>query len=179
MNSNYKKSILLLGIALPVFFIGVLFIVGLVKFSSFNAECEKRELAFEDFERLEKESKFLKLKTERTSEELESWLELMNKETRGTFINRVNEIESRFDAKDFKKMSHNWINVSLGIGANANQPASQVKISFLGTYRAMQLAMLELETELPQLQLDSLSMNPVGEGSNLIEFDTVFTLWTK
>lgn len=179
MNNHYKKSILLLGVVLPAALIILLFIVGLTKFNGFNVECEKREADFKKVQMLEINSKQLKQAVESNAEQMKLWTKLMDTETRGTFITRLNEIQRQFKATDLKKTSHNWVNISEGIGRANNQPASQVEMSFLGTYSAMQLAMLDLETELPQLQLDSLIMTPVGEESNLIEFDTVFTLWTK
>lgn len=179
MNDRYKKSILLFGVVLPLFLIGVLLVIGLVKLNGFNAECKKREVDFEKYKIVELQFKVIKEKAKTNSEDLEFWEELMESETRGSLITHLNKIQSEFKTKNFKKVSHNWINVSKGIGLGANQPASQLKISFVGTYRAMQQAMLGFETRLPQLQLDSLVMEPVGEESNLIKFDTVFTLWTK
>ena len=41
----------------------------------------------------------------------------------------------------------------------------------------MQLALLEVETKLPHMQLDSLTMTPADDGES-INFNTTFTVWT-
>ena len=70
------------------------------------------------------------------------------------------------------------MNYSEGLGKGISQPASQVEMKFTGTYRAMQLALMEVESKLPQLQLDSLVMAP-DSGAKKINFTTKFTVWTK
>ncbi len=84
---------------------------------------------------------------------------------------------TKFSGKELTKTSHNWINYSDGIGKGIDQPASQVNMSFSATYRAMQLALLEMETKLPNMQLDSLTITP-DTNSDSINFETTFTVWT-
>ncbi len=178
MNNQYKKAILLLGIVLPVIIIGIVMIVVITKIKSFDTEYTKKCAVYETFKMDEINSRQMKSMVAKNSENLTRWKSLVGDETRGSIIQKLNDIQSQYDRADIKKISQNWSNNSSGIGLDAAQPASQLKMSFVGTYRAMQLSMLEFETELPSLQLDSVNMKPLG-GGNLISFDTTFTLWTK
>ena len=58
-----------------------------------------------------------------------------------------------------------------------NQSASQVEMNFSATFRAMQMLLIEIESTLPQMQLDSLSMSPDTGGK--LNFKTIYTVWTK
>jgi hypothetical protein len=51
-------------------------------------------------------------------------------------------------------------------------------MSFIGTYRAMQLALMRLETTLPTMQLDSLDISENGNGQG-VKFTTKYTVWTR
>jgi len=108
---------------------------------------------------------------------LSEWDRMMRTETRGTFLEHWKKAEKKFSGKELTKSSHNWVNYSEGLGRGVSQPASQVNMTFLATYRAMQAALMEIESTLPNMQLDSLTMTPASSGKG-IDFKTTFTVWT-
>ena len=57
------------------------------------------------------------------------------------------------------------------------QKSSQIRIAFRGTFRTMQRAFLELETRMPQLQLQDLKIDPSSSGSALLNFQVTYTAW--
>ena len=178
MGNSYKKSILLLGIFLPAVLLSAVLIFAIVKMKSINTTLKSKEAEFEQCKIAEVAIQQRQKSVGINSEQLEFWKDLINRETRGTVADHLSKAQSQSRAQDIKKISHNWINLSEGIGSNTNQPAGQLKMTFVATYRAMQLTMLDFETTLPQMQLDSINMKAIDK-SNLIQFDTLFTLWTK
>ena len=177
MNDNYKKSIAIFALAIPLSLIIIMIIVIVGKTGSIGKKYSQKKLAYDQYKLSENVIKGMKVKAEENKEQLKIWDDMMKAETRGTFIQRWNSIEAKYNKGELSKLSHNWVNQSIGIGAGSSQPASQIKMSFRGTYEAMQNSLLELETVIPQLQLDSISMKP-AESRNLLNFDAVFTLWT-
>ena len=113
----------------------------------------------------------------KNADTLKEWDRLLKTETRGSFLEHWKTAEGNFTGKELTKTSHNWVNYSEGIGRGVSQPASQVNMSFSATYRAMQLALMEMETTLPNMQLDSMTMTPDSNGKGL-NFKTKFTVWT-
>ena len=54
----------------------------------------------------------------------------------------------------------------------------QLHFAFRGTYRALQTAFLELETRMPQLQLDSIKLSR-SANQNVLNAAVVYTTWQK
>ena len=50
-------------------------------------------------------------------------------------------------------------------------------MAFRGTFRTMQRAFLELETRMPQLQLQELRIDPSSSQSSLLNFQVIYTAW--
>ena len=65
-----------------------------------------------------------------------------------------------------------------GIGAVSGQPSVQLALAFRGTFGALQSTFLELETKMPQLQLDSMKLSPQRTG-NVLEAQLLYTAWEK
>lgn len=177
MNEYYKKSIAVFGIAIPVVLMAVIAIAALSMLSSTNVEYRKKKQVYDKDQNALKQISKLQGKVKQNASHLANWDSLMKNETRGTFLEHWKTAEKRFSGRELTKASHNWTNYSDGLGRGASQPASQVNMSFSATYKAMQLALMEMETRLPQMQLDSLTMKPDGNGEAL-KFDTTFTVWT-
>ena len=59
----------------------------------------------------------------------------------------------------------------------AQETASQLRIAFRGTFRTMQRAFLELETRMPQLQLQELKIDPSSTQSSLLNIQVNYTAW--
>ncbi|MGJ8661398.1 MAG: hypothetical protein ACSHXL_05125 [Bacteroidota bacterium] len=178
MSELYKKSIFIFGVIIPVLILSLIVVAVSMKAQSTRSSYETKRTAYDQAQMTIMMTKQLKAKADSNRNQLKFWESLMTRETRGTFIDHWKLAEGKFTEMELNKTSHNWINQSTGLGNNAVLPASQVKMTFLGTFRAMQLSLLELETKLPQLQLDRMNIK-ASTDSNLLSFDTTFTLWTQ
>lgn len=174
---NYKQAITVFGAALPLALMAVVAGIALYMSSSTSSEYKKKKKAYDKAQVEIKQTMELQGKVQKKADYLKEWDHMLATETRGTFLEHWKTAEKKFSGKELTKTSHNWTNYSDGLGKGITQPASQVSMSFTATYRAMQLALLEMETKLPQMQLDSLTMTPDDNGES-INFNTVFTVWT-
>ncbi|MBT8036173.1 MAG: hypothetical protein KJO21_01395 [Verrucomicrobiae bacterium] len=145
--------------------------------SSVGLKYKKKQKVYDLGHREIRQTMDLQLKVAQNAEKLKEWDTMMRTETRGTFLEHWKTAEKNFKGKELTKSSHNWTNYSQGLGLGVQQPASQVNMKFTATFRAMQLALMEMETILPNMQLDFIKMTPDDSG-NAIHFDTTFTVWT-
>ena len=79
--------------------------------------------------------------------------------------------------KEIQKTASERLPVKGGFGTISAQPSSQVRMAFRGTFRTMQRAFLELETRMPQLQLQELRIDPSTSQSSLLNFQVTYTAW--
>ena len=177
MKSNYKKSVAVFGVFIPVVIMLALALFVSLKASSIHQEYEAK-VALEKKDRLaQMQNEVLNKKVVTQKKELGAWTELLAQEDRRTFLEHWKEVRKQFKPKEFSGERPVWKNASTGIGLDVKHPSSEVVLTFDATYRAMQLAFLEVETKLPQMQLESLEMKPNTNGGT-IHFTTKFTVWT-
>jgi len=177
MSDYYKQSIAVFGLGLPMLLTVVIAAVLLYMTSSVSSEYALKNKKYKDSQVAMRHTMELSGKVMQNKEALTEWDQMMLTETRGTFLEHWKSAEKKFSGKELTKSTHNWVNYSEGLGRVISQPASQVNMSFMATYRAMQTALMEMETTLPNMQLDSLTMTPDGRGKG-INFKTTFTVWT-
>ena len=151
--------------------------VALYLTSSISGEYAAKKREYDESKAVMLKKMELLGKVNTNQKHLAAWDKMMRTETRGTFLEHLKKAERKFAGSEITKTSHNWLNYSEGIGKGISQPASQVTMTFLASYRAMQTAFMEMETMLPQMQLDSLEMSP-DDGGKGINFKTTFTVWT-
>ncbi len=178
MNSYYKNAIIVFGIVVPLLCIVILGGISLFIASAVKKEHVLKSQVFKTAKQEELKMDKMQGDVAKNDQYLKNWRENINNETRGSFLAHWKEAENKFSGKDFSRSPANWINYSEGLGKGISQPASQVEMKFTGTYRAMQLALMEIETKLPQLQLDNFAMTPDYDAGKL-NFSTTFTVWTK
>jgi hypothetical protein len=89
----------------------------------------------------------------------------------------IREITEHLPAKEIQQTAFEPTNTKGGFGAVSAQPSSQLRIAFRGTYRTMQRAFLELETRMPQLQLQEMRIDPSSNQSSLLNFQVSYTAW--
>jgi len=176
MKSDYKKAVGIFGIAIPVIIMLGLALAGVMKASSIHSQYEAKV-------RLQKKDKMgrmqnavLEKKVKAQKQELEAWKKLLAQEDRRTFLKHWLVVRKKFKPAEFLGDRPVWSNKSSGLGAGVKTPSSEASMSFDATYRAMQLAFLEVETILPQMQLDSLTMSPNKDGKT-IHVQTKYTVW--
>jgi len=178
MNSYYKKPVVAIGMVVPLLVILALLMGTIYGFSKLNKSYQGKKLAYKKAEIARQNTMTLQGKVGQNNLVMKQWQNMLATETRGTFIDHWKSAEQKFKGNELTRSPHNWINYSEGMGKGVNQASSQVSMDFSATYRAMQLTLMEVETKLPQMQLDSIIMKPEKNGGR-INFSTQFTVWTQ
>ena len=158
MSEHYRQPIAVFGSILPIVVMAILAGAMLSYTSSVKNKFASKKRAYD------------------VSQEAKRQVMRLRAEV-ATNKSQMKNAAKKFNGKELTKSSRSWINYSEGIGKGVSQPSSQVIMSFVGTYRAMQSALMELETALPTMQLDSLDIEQDGNGSG-VKFKTTYTVWT-
>lgn len=177
MKHRYQKAVGVFGFALPLLFFILLITVLLVAKGRVDDTHALRKQAYEQDLNTKRQIAQLEKKMHTEKETLSAWRKMLKTENRRTFGEHWKRATQTFKGKEFQSSLPAWKSQSAGLGKGVKQPASQVTLTFDATFRAMQIALMEMETTLPQMQLDSMSMKPSKEGRTM-NFQTTFTLWT-
>ena len=178
MNPFYKQSILGIGVAFPL----VVVIALLTVVSHYRGRLEKtykeRKIIYAGFRMQEEQRKALEKKVSEQEPHMVRWLSLMKEPSSSTANEFIGEAQKRYQGKEFVLTSFRRTTAAGGIGAVSNQDSVQLALAFRGTFGALQHTFLELETKMPQLQLDSMKLAPQNNG-NVLEASLIYTAWEK
>ncbi len=106
------------------------------------------------------------------------WQELVGQETFSLVTTNLRAIGERLPPKEFQQTAFERLGQAGAIGGVSAQKSSGLKFNFRGTFRTVQRAFLELETQMPNLQLQELRIDPsTTSGSPLLNFQVVYTAW--
>jgi hypothetical protein len=172
---NYRNAILLYAYALPIlaFVVGcgvVLLLLG--RFSSAQGE---KQLDFQQFTALTQEVLGMENQMSGKRELLQSWRAVLAREFRAHFNTVRGEVLKSFDARQLDITSESTP-VGGGLAVTGSQKASRVQLEFRGGFQPMQEALLQIEGRLPQLQLESLAVQPDPAGAGL-RYTLSYTAW--
>lgn len=177
MEQDFKKSVAVFGLAIPMMVVALCVIALLVGKSKVNKSYQAKSQSYQKSQLVNQKMTMLKEKVAQESKVLDSWEVMLAAESRRSFTQHWKQVGQAFKSKEFQLELPSWKNKSSGLGSQVSQPASQVSMTFDATFRAMQIALMEMETRLPQMQLDSIQLKSGSDGETL-NFKTQFTVWT-
>ena len=174
----YRQSIALFGIVLPALICVGVIVAGASAKTKIQQSFERKQVQYKAFK--DNRTKALGLEADITHKRdyYDHWQELLSKETASALTSNLRLIEGKLPAKEFQLTEQETPTGKQGFAGASAQQASQVKLGFRATYRTMQRALLELETRMPQLQLQELKMSP-SSGSNSMNFALSYTAWEQ
>ena len=175
---GYTKSVVIFGMVLPIIPLVVLAGIALYKTAEIESTYEAKQTEQMKAQLINQQTQVLMRRLAKDQDKLARWEAMLANETRRSYLQRWKKVEKQFKAREFIQELPVWKNTSLGLGSQVRQSSSQVEMSFDATFRAMQTALIEMETNLPQMQLDSMQMTPSKNGGTM-NFKTTYTLWTK
>lgn len=173
----YRQNIILFGIALPVLVAAAIIGVGFLLKSKMTESFETKRNDYKAYEQGRLAGLEMEAQVARQREHLERWNEQLAKETASTVGSNLREIYSHLPSKEIQQTAFDPDAGSGGFGSASAQNASQIRIALRGTFRTLQRAFLELETRMPQLQLQELRIDPSNSQSALLNFQVTYTAW--
>jgi|694.fasta_scaffold17268_3 hypothetical protein len=173
----YRQSIILFGIVLPVLIgaavIGVCFMLK----SKMVASFENKQTHYRSYEQSRIGALEIEAKIGRQRPHVERWARELSEETASAVNNHLRSISEKLPSKEFSTTGFDRTNAPGGFGSISAQRSSQLRIGLRGTYRSVQRAFLELETRMPQLQLQELRIDPASSQASLLNINVSYTAW--
>ncbi len=174
----YKQSIILFGIVIPV--VIAIAVIGACAFfrSKITNSFATKEQYYSGYEMSRMGALEIEAQLSRQRESSERWQELVGQETFSLVTTNLRAIAEELPPKEFQQTAFERLGSSGGFGSVSAQKSSGLKFNFRGTFRTVQKAFLDLETQMPNLQLQELRIDPSSNtGSSLLNFQVVYTAW--
>lgn len=175
----YRQSIVIFGIVLPVLIAAVVVSVGFMVKANMAASFENKQKTFKTYEQARLESLSVEALISNQRHHLDRWNEQLSQETASAVATHLRKICEHLPNKEIQQTAFERPSATGGFGSVSAQKSSQIRIAFRGTYRTLQRAFLELETRMPQLQLQELRIDPSATQSALLNFQVTYTAWEK
>lgn len=173
----YRQPIIVFGIVIPAIaataLVGIFFTIQ----SKMTASFENKEKTCKTFEMGRKAGQQIEKQVINQRGHIERWSKQMSEETASTVTTNLREISEHLPGKEIQQTAFERPSGKGGFGSVTAQNSSQIRIAFRGTFRTMQRAFLELETRMPQLQLQILRIDPNPGVSSLLKFEVSYTAW--
>jgi hypothetical protein len=176
----YRQSIALFGIALPILGLVVLLGVCFLLKSKMTASFENKSRLFKSWETSRRQALEIETKIVNQRGYLNQWTALLAEESSSAVNSHLREIAETLPSKEFQKAGFDRTAGGGGFGSAIAQNSSQIRLALRGTYRTLQRAFLELESRMPQLQLQELRITPNAAQENqtpLLNIQVVYTAW--
>ena len=173
----YRKNIAIFGIALPV--LGAAVIIGACAMlkAKMKSSFENKQSNFRTYEQGRIAGLEIEAKVTRQVPHLERWEAQLSEETASAVGTNLREIYSHLPGKEIQQTAFERPGGPGGFGNVCAQKSSQIRIAMRGTFRTLQRAFLELESRMPQLQLEEIRIDPASNHSSLLNFQVTYTAW--
>ena len=176
----YRQPIVFFGIVLPMLVLGsvlgLCFVAKNQMFASFN----NKQHLFKTYEISRLKTVEIEKGVVSQRKHLDRWNELLAEESASSVNTHLGAIAKMLPSKEYQKGGFDRTSGAIGLGAVTAQRSSQIRLAFRGTYRTMQRAFLELETRMPQLQLQELRITPNPSQQSqvsLLNYQVIYTAW--
>lgn len=181
MNPRFKIGIILFGLFLPLLIIGVCFGVISSKKKKIAAEYETRKSAYQQQQLQMKSNKALEARLSRYDERKGDWDVLLKNSDIGAVTSLLKEISEEYRGTNtFHQGSFNFVNKETGIGAVSQQPSVSFNVSLSGTYLAIQQSLLSLESKMPNLSLNSMTLtSEANSPGSPLRAELSYSVWTQ
>lgn len=176
----YRQSIALFGIVVPIIILALVLGLGIALKGRMVTSFNRNKDLFKQYQT----DRIAALKIEESITKqrvhLERWSALMSEDALSAMNSNLRTIAGGLPAKEFQKGGFERTSNPGSLGSATAQKSSQLRVSFRGTFRTMQRAFLELETRMPQLQLQELRISPNSNQQNpstLLNYQVTYLAW--
>lgn len=173
----YRQSIALFGIVLPLVVVAAAIGICFLLKSKMEASFTTKQSSYKAYEMSRLAGLDIEKQIASRREHVARWQSQLAQETASAVTTSLREISEHLPSKEFQQTAFDPTSAKGGFGAISAQNSSQLRIAFRGTFRTMQRAFLELETRMPQLQLQELKIDPSSTQSSLLNIQVNYTAW--
>lgn len=173
----YRQPIILFGIVIPIVAAAAVVGLGVMAKSRMEASYANKETTYRAYQASKLAGLEIETQVSRQQQHVKRWIDQLDEEPASTVTTHLREIAEHLPKKEFQQTAFDPSNSKGGFGTGTSQKSSQLRIAFRGSFRTMQRAFLELETRMPQLQLQDLKIDPSSGQSALLNFQVTYTAW--
>jgi hypothetical protein len=166
----YRQPIIVFGIILPIVAAAAVVGLGHMAKSRMEASLALNEANYKAYQTDFLQSMKIEGQVASRQQHMKRWENQLSQETASAVTTCLREISEHLPKKEFQQTAFDPSNSKGGLGSSAAQNSSQLRVAFRGSFRTMQRAFLELETRMPQLQLQDLKIDPSSNQSSLLNF---------
>jgi hypothetical protein len=174
---HYRQSILFFGLVLPFVLAAVLIGGAFYARQNVRDSFVNKEKQFKSFELNRQGAQALEAELEPKRNHMIRWKALMAEETKSQVNNHVRKLQESLTGKEFQQTSTDSLPTTGGFGSVSAQRSSQIRLGFRGTFRALQRAFLDLETRMPQLQMQEIKIDANPTQVSMDNVDVTYTAW--
>jgi len=171
----YRQSIIVFGAVIPAVMALAVVALGYFMKNKMTDSFDIKKLNYQAHHQARSEAAKVEQKVVVLRPHLERWDAQLAKEIASEMGTSLTEIMSKLPDKEIQQTAFNPSSKPGEFGGA--QPSSQISIGLRGTFRTLQKAFLELESKMPQLQLEDISIEPVGTSSYLLNLQLTYTAW--
>jgi len=184
-TSPHRQAILVFGIVAPIFLLAIVSVATFVGHTRLQRSFQEKVTALQRYETARDQATELEsfMTIESRREKAAYWNSKLEQDVVESLTKNLDKILAKYDAEVLRQTEMGQATGAGGIGPKTRHPHSRMQLSFEGGFKPMQLLLAELETEMPHLVLESLSINPkpaVSEGEkSTLQFGVVYLCWEK
>lgn len=175
----YRQSIVLFGFVLPFVVCAAIVGGGVAIKAKAAASFQQKQALYKTSETNRIGALGIEAQVSKKRPHVERWISQIEKETANAITSHLKEIGDLLPAKEFQQTAFERPTGATGFASVSAQNSSQVKLAFRGTFRSLQKAFIELETRMPQLQLQDLKIEPSSSSTSSLNFQVTYTAWEK
>lgn len=174
----YRQSIALFGFVLPAVICAIIIGAASMFASKLETSFEGKKSDYRTSEMNRLAAVKLEAEIKAKREFFNQWESLLSVDAGSAVQSNIRLIQEHLPSEEFQLTSLDTPTGKAGLAVAAGQDSAQVRLGFRASYRSMQRALLEIETRMPQLQLDELRMEP-SSNSNSLDFNVNYTAWKQ
>jgi len=173
----YRQPIIFFGVVIPMLVAVAVVAVGYVVNSKMTASFAIKQQNFRSHQKDRSDAAQIEQEIKEQRIHLERWIDQLGQETASAVGINLRNIAEKLPNKEITQTAFDPSNSKNGFGMASAQNSSSIRIGFRGTFRTLQKAFLELETRMPQLQLEELSLEPAAGSAFLLTMQVNYTAW--
>lgn len=176
----YKQSIIFFGLIIPILIGGVIIGGCLFLKGRISVSLAEKSQHYTGYEQSRLGALEIEAMIGRQRPHLDRWDQLVGEEPISALSTNLRAISENLPSKEIQQTFLERMNQAGGFGNATAQKSSGVQFSLRGTFRTVQQALLELETQMPNLQLQSLKIEPsTSTETDSLNFQLTYTAWEK
>lgn len=175
----YRQSIVLFGFVLPFVVCAAIVGGGIAIKAKASTSFQQKQALYKTAETNRIGALGIEAQVSKKRPHVERWISQIEKETANSITSHLKEIGDMLPAKEFQQTAFERPTGTTGFASSSAQNSSQVKLAFRGTFRSVQKAFIELETRMPQLQLQDFKIDPSSSSTSTLNFQVTYTAWEK